>query len=774
MGKLLQIPASVLRALLIWLGRRSLPRINGSLKVDGLLQEVEVIRDRWGVPHIYAANLHDLFFAQGYVHAQDRFWQMELSRRAATGRLSELLGPACLETDRAARTFGFHRLAKAAWAGAAQDLRALVSAYSEGVNACLAGDSARRPLEFILLGHRPEPWRPEDTMAILQLIAWQFTFGWNGKLLRARIQERVGAEGLAQLDAYYPPDFPLTLPRGIEWNHAARSFMCGGLQTAQNMGSNSWVLSGQRTDSGSPVLCNDPHVPPALPSLWYEVHLVGERLNVIGASIPGMPMVTVGHNARIAWGFTMAMTDGDDLYIERFHPQEPARYRFRGEWLDAEILSETIHIRGRAQPHVERVLLTHHGPIVSDVVGSPNQRLALRSMALQPLRSLWGWFLLDRAGNWEEFTEALRYVDAPALNVLYADVEGNIGYRLTGRIPLRAKGQGIFPVPGWDGEYEWVGEIPFAEMPHALNPAQGCILNCNNRIIPEDYPYFLGNLWSNGYRARRLHDLLTEKERLGVADFATMHQDVVCIPGRAFVERLSGLPEGDPDVRLALNILSAWDGRLHVGSIGGALYQLAKYILVHDLLEPRLGKELTNQLASHGHDSTILLRLLDDPEEKWIAQAGGREAVLVRSLKQAVRWLKQELGPDPNSWSWGRLHALTFAHILGRHPLLAQAFNRGPYPLGGDADTLCQTAISPGEPFAAKEVAPTYRQIVDLGDLKRSLSIHAPGQSGHLGSPHYDDLTEMWLKGAYHPMLWERADVEREAEGRLRLIPHAL
>lgn len=769
MDRLLRISALLVRALLIWLGRKRLPQISGSLKVGGLLSPVEIARDRWGVPHIYAANLHDLFFAQGFVHAQDRFWQMELNRRAAAGRLSELLGPACLETDRAARTLGFHRLAEEAWSRAGSGLQEMVSAYTEGINAYLGSDAARRPLEFALLCHHPEPWQPQDTMAILQLTAWQFNFGWIGKLLRAGICERIGMEGLARVDAHYPPGFPLTLPHGIELNGTSLSRK-GSPYGVQGIGSNAWALSGEKTTSGKPSLCNDPHVPPTLPSLWYEVHLVGDRLNVIGASMPGMPTVTIGHNARIAWGFTMAMTDTDDLYVEEFHPQEPGRYRFQGEWLAAEVIDETIRIRGRPKPHIERVLLTCHGPIISGIVGSSSQPLALRSVALQPLHSLWGWFLLNCASNWEEFTEALRHIEAPSLNVLYADVEGNIGYRLTGKIPLRAKGQGIFPVPGWDGEYEWIGEIPFDEMPQALNPKQGYILNCNNRIVPDDYPHFLGNLWSNGYRACRLRDLLEEKERLSLADLASMQRDLLSIPGQAFMENLRSLSNEDPDVRLALSILRAWDGRLDAESVGGTLYQIAKYILLRDLLDPRLGKELTSQLMGHGHDSTLLLRLLDEQGAAWLAEMGGYEAVLVRGLKQAVRWLRQELGSNPSNWRWGRLHPLTFSHALGRHPFWAQVFNLGPYSLGGDADTLCQTAASPSKPFA-HEVAPTYRQIVDLGDLRRSLSIHVPGQSGHLGSPHYGDLTEMWLRGEYHPMLWERADIERETESALHLIP---
>jgi penicillin amidase len=765
------LSAFLLRAGLAWLGRGRLPQIDGRLRAEGLSESVEVIRDRWGVPHIYATNLHDLLFAQGFVHAQDRLWQMELHRRTASGRLSEMLGEAGLEMDRATRTFGFRRLAEADWVNAPDDLREAVLAYTQGVNAYLRGSAAHMPIEFTLLRHRPEPWQPRDSMAIVRLMVWQFTFGWMGKIMRGGLAEVLGLEGIAELDVDYPECAPLTLPRGIELNRAAFEGSLRGSGPDQGMGSNAWAVSGLKSATGRPFLCNDMHVGVVLPSLWYEVHLVGGPMNVTGVSAAGTPLVLAGHNAHLAWGFTMSFTDGDDLYLERFHPQDPLRYEFRGEWLEAQVAPETIHIKGRAQPHVEQVVATRHGPIISGVIGSPEQRIAVRSMALRPCESLRGWLLLNQARNWDEFVEAMRHIQAPHLNVVYADVEGNIGYWLTGAIPLRAKGQGLIPVLGWSGEYEWVGEIPFAEMPHALNPSEGYLVSCNNCVVPDSYPYFLGSIWANPHRASRLGELIGPRGGLGVTDFCAMQQDLVSIPGRAFVERLKGLSTNDSDVRLALDILRAWDGRLDAASCGGAVYEVTLYALVHTLLEPKLGRELTNRLTGHGHDSTLVLRFLGAPSSEWLARAGGRQALLMASLKQAVGTLRQKLGLNPDDWQWGRLHLLTFSHVMAQRKPLDQVFNLGPWPFGGDADTLCQSAISPDDPYTAKEVAPTYRQVVDLGDLSRSLSIHAPGQSGQLGSRHYADLAAPWLKGEYHPMLWTRADIEHEAEGMLRLVP---
>jgi penicillin amidase len=521
-----------------------------------------------------------------------------------------------------------------------------------------------------------------------------------------------------------------------------------------------------------------------LPALWYAVHLSSGPFEVSGVSLPGLPLVMVGHNARIAWGMTLAFTDCEDLFVERLDPQDLGRYEFRGKWREAGVIPEPIRVKGRAEPHLEQVIVTHHGPVISDVVGYPDQRLAVNSMALRPCPAVKGWLLLNQAGCWDAFVAAMRCIEAPQLNVAYADVEGNIGYWVTGRVPVRAKGEGMVPAPGWTGEYEWVGEVPFEEMPHALNPAQGYLVTCNHRIVPDDYPHFLGNAWMNGYRARRIVEVLESKGRVSIDDCRVLHLDFVCLPGREFVQRLEGFAVEEPDLQAALERLRAWDGQLTPDSVGGAIYEVVRYALVRNLLEPGLGPELTSHLMGqgfhplllaasefYGHDTVTMLRLLDDPESWWVSGAGGRQEVLVRSLRQAVAWLRQELGPDVNGWQWGRLHRATFPHAMALQKPLDRVFNRGPLPIGGDTDTPCQTAFLPNAPYDNNAWAPSFRQIVDLGDLGRSAFIIPPGQSGHLASAHYDDLAVAWLEGKYLPMLWSREQVEGEAEGKLILRP---
>jgi penicillin G amidase len=789
MSFMLNLLGSVAREGLTWLGRQRLPQIDGRLDVSGLGAPVEVIRDRWGVPHIFASGLHDLFFAQGFIQAQDRLFQMELNRRTACGRLSELFGALALDTDRAARTFGFARLGRADWGCVEPDLRDVILAYTEGVNAYLNLPARKLPVEFTLFGSQPSAWQPEDTAALARLMIWQLSHAWHGEIVRAQIIQAVGAEHAAELEIHYPAQNPVTLPFGIEYNRLGPE---GGLQHVggpflkRGMGSNTWAVSGQRTGNGHAYLCNDMHMPLGQPSLWYGVHLVAGEYNVTGVSLPGVPLVLVGHNARIAWGMTLAFTDCEDLFVEQVDPTNTNRYRFGTEWRVAQVVPEMIHVKGRPQPHVEEIVITHHGPVISDVVGYPEQRVAVNSMALRPCPAFHGWLKLNQAANWDEFVEAMRLIEAPQLNVSYADVQGNIGYWVTGKVPIRAQGDGTLPVPGWAGEYEWVGEVPFEEMPHAFNPSDGYFVSCNHRIVPDDYPYLLGKVWMNGYRARRLVDIIESKGSLTPADFKAMHVDFTNLPGKEFVACLEGLQSDDPDIQKALHILCTWDGILAPESVGGALYEVARYHIVRGLIEPALGEVLTLHwmgqgfnpvlLASnefYGHDTVVLLRLLNDPDSWWISQAGGREKVLSSGLKQAVSWLRTQLGDDPKSWQWGKIHGAIFPHPLGLQKPLDQVFNRGPFPIGGDTDTPCQTATQPNTPYNNNSWAPSFRQIVDMGDLSNSLTIFPPGESGQLGSPHYADLIELWLKGEYLPMLWTRQQIENNVEGRLVLTPSA-
>ena len=776
---------SVARGMLTRMSRSRLPQTEGTLIMPGLSAPVEIIRDRWGIPHIYAQNQLDLFFAQGFVHAQDRLFQMELNRRTAAGRLSELFGELALNTDRVVRTFGFNRLGRADWANAAPEIQAALIAYVNGVNSFIQHPRTKRPVEFTMLSHKPEAWQPEDCAIFSRLMIWQLSHAWQSEITRAEIAEKVGVEHAAELEIHYPHANPVTLPEGIEFNALDPEGLLRqipGPFLDRGKGSNEWAVAPSRSETGHAVLSNDMHLALGIPSLWYEVHLHAPDFHVSGVSLPGLPLVLVGHNERLAWGMTLAFTDAEDLFIEQIDSHDPPRYLYQDEWIEAEIIAEEIKVKSVLEPFTERVVVTRHGPVISGQVGYPAQQLAVQSKALQPAPALEGWYRLNCAQNWDDFVEAMRRIEAPQLSVAYADANDNIGYWVTGKVPLRAKGNGSLPVPGWSGEYEWTGEVHFEEMPHALNPERGYILNCNNKIVAEDYPHFLGNVWMNGYRAGRLTELIESREKLSWQDHQKFQMDVKCIPGLELVARLGDVSDSEAEVQLALGLLRGWDGILSPESVGGAVYEVARYSLVRELLLPGLGKELTQKAMGagfhpllaksqefYGHDTVTLLRLLDNPDSWWVQQAGGREAVIERGLVQAIEWLRKNLGSDKTQWQWGRLHQVSFAHSLSLQKPFDQVFDRGPFPIGGDTDTPLQTAMMPNDPYENKAWAPSFRQIIDLGDLSKSLSIHPPGQSGHLASPHYADFATLWLKGEYHPMLWTREQVEAEAEGRLIL-----
>jgi len=770
--------------LLTRLDRKRLAKHEGVFKLRGISDSVEIIRDRWGIPHIYAESFEDALFGQGFVHAQDRLFQMEINRRTGHGTLSELFGDLALDTDRIIRTFGFNRLGQIDWANVSDELRDGILAYTAGVNAYLTQNKLKLPIEFTLLSHRPKLWEPEDSLVFTRVMLWQLSHAWQGEIIRAEIAEKVGAENAAELEIHIPFENPITLPEGIEFNAIDPD---GVLRKAtgpfldRGKGSNSWVVAPSRSETGNAVLSNDMHLALSMPSLWYSVHLnARDGFHVTGVSLPGVPLVLVGHNASIAWGMTLAFTDAEDLFIEQVDSQN--RYLFHDDWQDLEVISEVIEVKKRDEPHIEKVMVTHHGPIISDVVGYPNQKVAVNSMALRPSQAFEGWFQLNKAKGWNDFVSAMALIEAPQLNVTYADVENNIGFWVSGVVPVRAKGDGSVPVPGWSGDYEWVGVVPFEEMPHAFNPNRGYLISCNHKIIPDNYPHFLGNVWMNGYRARRLTELIEGCEKLTLKDHQAFQMDVKCIPGLDLVSRFGAVTDPDPDVQLALRLLNEWDGYLTTESIGGTVYEVVRYTLLRNLLDPGLGDDLATRIMGtgfhpllnhsnefYGHDTVILFRLLDNPDSWWVRSAGGRDVVISKGLKEAVHWLRENLGPEEENWRWGRIHTVSFEHSLGLQKPLDQVFNRGPFPVGGDTDTPLQTAIHAENPYDNKAWSPSFRQIVDMGDLSKSVVIVPPGQSGQLTSPHYDDLVQPWLEGIFHPMLWTRIQVDAESASKLVL-----
>jgi penicillin amidase len=746
----------------VYLVRRAFPQVEGTLSVQGLHRPVEVLRDRWGVPHVYARTEHDLFFAQGYVHAQDRLWQMELNRRTASGRLSELFGERTLRTDRFLRTLGLRRAAELEWNLLSEDTKSALRSYAAGVNAFLRQNRGRVPLEFVLLRSTPEPWTPLDSLSFGKLMAYELGGNWQTEVLRAELLRRLGPEATRRLLAGELPEAPVVVG-GRPVGGGSTGAGGGAL-----VGSNNWVLSGRLTDTGKPYLANDPHLRAAFPSIWYTVHLQGGRYRVAGFSFPGVPGVVVGHNGVVAWGVTNANPDVQDLFVERLHPRDPSRYLFRGRWRVVDVRVEEIRIRGRA-PERWVVRSTHHGPILNGAVEGLREVVALRWTALLPTTVAEGVLRLNRARSWREFREALRFFHVPSQNFLYADREGNIGYQLPGRIPVRAKGDGTVPVPGWTGEHEWVGWVPYEALPNVFNPARGWIATANNRVTPPGYPYHLGSEWSEGLRARRIVDVLTSKPKHTLEDLKRLQYDHVSLAARRVVPVLVRVHAADEAVRAAQQDLRRWDGTVSADSRAAAVYEAFLVHAVQYLFRARLGEQLWERYAARAFAMAAFLRLWDRPRDPWWGP-GGRDRAAAEILRRAVRDLEARLGRGRSRWNWGALHQVYFDHPLASLPVLGRWLSVGPIPAPGDGWTVNQAAYSLLNPFRQTVVA-SMRMVVDFADLDRSVAVHTTGQSGLPGHPHRADLTPLWASGGYHPLLWSRTAVERHAVARLVLQP---
>jgi penicillin G amidase len=745
-----------------------------------------VLRDTWGVPHLYARDLGDLVFAQGFVHAQDRLWQLELNRRVGQGRLAELFGAIAFDADRLIRTVGIPRSAEVSLAATDAETRALLERYAAGVNAFL--ERGVLPIELRLLRHTPEPWRPIDTVAWSQMMAWGLSVNWDSELVNAALVARLGVDAAAQLLGEYPAENPVVTSaswaplyeRAIAELRAAETWLP---LTAFRGLSNNWVVSGAHTASGRPLLANDPHLAPQMPSIWYEAHLACPELEVAGVSLPGAPGVVIGHNARIAWGFTAAVADTQDLYVEEV---DGARYRTEHGWEPLTMRREEIRV-GRETRTVE-IAATRHGPIISGLAPgiARGAALALKWTCEEPNRILRAALRLGRAQNWDEFSAAVADWDAPTMNAVYADVDGHIGYRMIGRVPRRARGLGVAPVPGWTGEYEWTGVIPPAELPHVLDPPAGVIATANNRVAGVEYPHHLASETMNGFRARRILELLAARDKHAVDDFARMQIDQYCAPARPFCavvvacrDAILARPElAALDAAPALAALGSWDCVLSADSRAGAIYELMLHFCMRRTFGPRLGAltdaylgagfhPLLNPIVIGRMDRTplVMLELLERDDRDWIPQ--GRAALLGAALADALGYLAAA-----RAETWGDVHQVEFKHPLGSKKPLDAIFDRGPYPYGGDTNTVWQAAWVPRLPIKPEGgFTASWRQVLDVGDWDQSRGVHAPGQSGHPASEHYDDMIPLWLRGELHALPWTRAAVEAALGDRLRLEP---
>jgi penicillin amidase len=724
----------------------ALPRVEGTLRLPGLKAPVTIARDEFGIPLISAANQADAYFALGYTHAEDRLWQMEMQRRAGAGRLAEVLGEKALPTDRFVRTLGIYRLAEQSFDGFLPEVREALLAYAAGVNAYLAQPSTILPAEFALLRFAPEPWKPADSLVWGRLMALQLSGNWHDELLRARLLKSLPPDQVADLWPSSAPASPVTI--GLADDLIERMLAAVPDLLKPQLASNVWVVSGEHSVTGKPILANDPHLGFQAPTLWYLASISAPGLTVAGATVPGVPFHLLGHNRRIAWGMTTTQSDTMDLFIEKpagdgyLTPDGPAPFVSR---------DETIAVRG-APPVTITVRQTRHGPVISDVLGerAEGQLLALSATALLPeSRAPQAMYKMNRAGNWSEFTAAVEDFQAPQQNIAYADVDGHIGLISPALVPIRKAGDGTLPHPGWTGEYDWTGWIPMAELPRVFDPPGGAIVNANNRLVPDSYPYLLTANWPEGYRAQRILDRLASQPRHSLDDMGRLQMDELSLMVSDLKPLLLGLPPRGARAAEVYARLRAWNDVTAASAAEPLIFETWLVHLQRSLLEPRMGSLAESFPPIHPG----FLKAVLGGRTIWCSEPG-RPPVndcqdkVADALDAALDDITRRFGSDMTKWRWGDAHVAIFGALLfGRISGLAE-LTRLTVGTGGDDFTVQRGSYAMDGPASFRHLhGAGLRAIYDLADIDASRFVIATGQSGSPVSPHWDDFLKLWHAG---------------------------
>ncbi len=817
----------------IYLVRSSFPQTKGEVKLSGLDSPVDIYRDSDGIPQIYAQTTHDLFYAQGYVHAQDRFYQMDFWRHLGAGRLSEMFGKKQVDTDIFLRTLGWERVSQQELSQMASDERALLQAYADGVNAYLADHKGSAlSLEYAILkltsrGYSPEPWQPLNTITWGKVMAYDLGGNFGSEIEHAVLLKTLTPQQISELFPPYPADHPVIVPNfSLNTTPAEASVPSQYIQplvklgpafqalaankarvdaalgpSGSEIGSNNWVISGKRTATGKPFLANDPHLSEQMPSIWYEVGLhctpvsTACPYNVSGFSFAGVPGVIIGHNDRIAWGFTNVGPDVQDLYIEKINPANPNQYEVNGQWVDMKLVQETINVAG-SQPVQLTVRYTRHGPLLYDNstarkniednwgVALPAEfAISLRWTALEPTNLFMAVFRMNTAQNWSEFRQAASYFAVPAQNMVFADIDGNIGYQTPGNIPIRLPGhKGDYPVPGWTDEYEWQGYIPFDRLPNVLNPSDGYIVTANNAVVGSSYPYFISDQWDYGFRAARIVQMIQNApSAIDAAYVQKMQGDNYNASAAYMVPLLMKLNLPDQHLLTVREVLKNWDYQNQMDLAAPALYNAFWRAVLARTFHDNLPQEYWPDGGATWME--VMRELVQKPDSAWwddqaTAAKEKRDDILSLAFSDAVAEVEKLLGTDTSKWAWGELHTLTFHNqSLGKSGVapIEAIFNRGLFQTSGGDSIVNATAwdASIADPKQAYRVTslPSMRLIVDMSDLPASLSVITTGESGHAYQANYIDQADRWRTIQYHPMLWGKQLVESTAKQHLVLTP---
>jgi len=746
--------------------------LEGEIELPGLVEPVEVLRDRWGIAHIYAKNQDDLFFAQGFVVAHDRLFQIDVWRRIALGETSELVGEKGLEADRFARLTKYRGDMDAEWNSYAPDAKQIATAFTRGINAAIDQMGDRLPVEFQLLNYRPARWQPEDVLGRMSGLI--MVGNYAAEAGRAELIDSVGLAAARILAPTDPVRDFAPLPE-LDLKGIDRSLLKGYEAATTPLpfepnkgGSNNWAVDGTLSKSGKPLLAGDPHRALMLPSLRYLVHLNAPGWNVIGAGEPALPGVAIGHNDRVAWAFTIVNTDQADLYIEQTNPDDPLQYRDGDRWRPMTVVRESVRVKGKSEPVEVELHFTHHGPVIH-TDAARRRAVALRWVGTEPGAAAYLASLrIDRVENAKQFVEELSAWKVPALNMTHADVDGNIGWVAAGATPVRDGWDGLLPVPGHAGKYEWLRMRRVDELPQSHNPAKHYVATANANILPPGYPHEISYDWAQPYRMQQIDRRLQAQQKFDLDDFRSIQHDATTIPGQTLVELLETFDTASLDAE-CVRLLREWNGVLSVDSRAGVLYGYWLDELLDAFYGTYLPKHLVDFARSRSGVSTMLAHLRKPSMLDNADSPTSRDRLLRETLATAIAKAKQRFPKFPAEGTWGELHQAAFTHPLARlGDEYAAAFNPAAVPKAGDA--LTPNAASHNREFRQTAGA-SYRQVFDLADWDRGLATSTPGQSGRPGSPHYDDLLPLWAGEEYFPLAFSRGKVEEVTEHRLLLKP---
>ncbi|MEN8155917.1 MAG: penicillin acylase family protein [Bacteroidota bacterium] len=763
---------------------RAVPDYNRDVELENLTEEVTVFRDSLGIPHIYAANEQDLYRTVGYVMAQDRLWQMDLLRRITTGRLAEVLDPGLVGADQLFRSLQFSKKSELVLSKTDPEIIASLEAFSDGVNQYIEENIKKLPFEFTMLGYKPEPWEPLHTANMIGYMAWDLASGWGTDIALFKVQQVLDdalfKELLPVMSYQNTPVFtdymntkePLELQSHMD--EAIGIVEELGLQVF--LGSNNWAVSGTRSKTGMPLMANDMHLGLMAPGIWYQMHQVVEgSLNVTGVALPGSPFIIAGHNEDIGWGMTNVTVDDIDFYLETINPEDSTQYKLDGVWREMELVEETIAVKGMDDPVTRVNKFTHRGPVVSRFKNIDDKVISIRWQGQEYSNEVRSVYLLNRAANWDDFRDAVKTFNSVSQNIVYADRFGNIGLQTSAGVPIRREG-GILVYPGDTSLYDWIGQVPFEELPYSFNPECGYVSSANNRTVGENYPYYIGTWFSLPNRVERIREMLEAQKEHGVDDFRRMLRDQTSHFAKkltpVYLQALKGQTDGI--YQSAYEVLEHWDYNMEATSSAAMIFEIMWFELHKAMFRDELGTELCPLLLKNNIITRNLInKVRITGESAWTDNVNTPDLFetfddnIRTAFHQAVDTISVMFGEEPESWQWGELHKVALMHPLGSVDIVEKIFkvNRGPFAVGGSFHTVCPYSYPVGQSYIANHGA-SERHIFNTANWDRSLTVIPTGNSGVPASPHYLDQTELYVNNQFHRDHFSREAVEANKKYR--------